>query len=91
MVIHIHIRLLQEYIVDTDTDISDLLLGAALIYNTDPDQGYRIIRSTLLKQARTDLKLRTIPSLNHISLVVNPTVISWNYSSQLLTHTLILS
>ena len=43
---NIHIRLLQEYIVDTDTDISDLLLGAALIYNTDPDQGYRILEVT---------------------------------------------
>lgn len=70
---NIHIRLLQEYTVDTDTDISDLLLGAALIYNTDPDQGYRILEVTP-EAGENRFKVRTIPSLNHISLVVNPTV-----------------
>ena len=70
---NIHIRLLQEYTVDTDTDISDLLLGAALIYNTDPDQGYRILEVTP-EAGVNRFKVRTIPSLNHISLVVNPTV-----------------
>jgi len=68
---NITIRLLQEYNVDTDSDISDLLLGAALIYDNDPLQGYRILEVTPVISG-TRFKIRTIPSLNHISLVVNP-------------------
>ena len=68
----ITIRLLQEYTVDTNQDISDLLLGAALIYDNDPNEGYRILEVTpVISGSR--FKIRTIPSLNHIPLVVNPT------------------
>ena len=70
---NITIRLLQEYNVNTNEDISDLLLGAALIYDNDTDQGYRILEVTPVAGAN-NFKVRTIPSLNHISLVVNPTV-----------------
>lgn len=66
---NITIRLLQEYNVDTDTDISDLLLGAALIYDDDPNQGYRILEVTVDPNVDLRFKIRTIPSLNHISVV----------------------
>ena len=74
---NITIRLLQEYTVDTDQDITDLLLGAALIYDNDIDTGYRILEVTP-EAGVNRFKIRTIPSINHISLVVNPAVTAGN-------------
>ena len=65
---NINIRLLQEYKVSTTEDISDLLLGAALIYDNDPGTGYRIIN---IEPVGSDFKIRTIPTLNHKTGVAN--------------------
>lgn len=66
----INIRLLQEYKVSTDQDISQLLLGAALLYDNDPNTGYRIIN---IEPSGDDFIIRTLPTLNHISVVANGT------------------
>lgn len=65
---YINIRLLQEYKVSTTEDISNLLLGAALIYDNDPGEGYRIIN---IEPDGNDFKIRTIPTLNHKTGVAN--------------------
>lgn len=65
---NINIRLLQEYKVSTSEDISTLLLGAALLYDEDPNTGYRIIN---VEPDGDDFVIRTIPSLNHITAVSN--------------------
>lgn len=77
---NVTIRLLQEYLIDTDQDISDLLLGAALIYDKDINTGYRILEVTPESGFENRFKVRTIPSINHISLVVNPAVTVGNTS-----------
>jgi len=64
----INIRLLQEYKVSADQDISQLLLGAALLYDDEPDTGYRIIN---IDPVGSDFVIRTIPSINHFSVVAN--------------------
>ena len=71
---NINIRLLQEYEVDTDQDISQLLLGAALIYDNDSETGYRIIDISPNEGFDNRFKIRTIPTLNHISIVISGSV-----------------
>ena len=70
---NITIKLLQEYSVDANSDITDLLLGAALIYDNDPNTGYRILEVTPDGGVADRFKIRTIPSVNHISVVANGT------------------
>ena len=68
---NITIRLLQEYEIDTDKDITNLLLGAALQYDNDPDQGYRIIQVTPNELVANRFAIRALPTLNHLGVVVN--------------------
>jgi len=72
---NINIRLLQEYEVSTSQDISQLLLGAALLYDNDPNIGYRIIN---IEPSGDNFKIRTIPTLNHITVVANGTTTAGN-------------
>ena len=67
----ITIRLLQEYEIDTDKDITNLLLGAALQYDDDPNQGYRIIQVTPNELVNNRFAIRALPTLNHLGVVVN--------------------
>ena len=71
----INIRLLQEYEVSTSQDISQLLLGAALLYDNDPNTGYRIIN---IEPSGDNFKIRTIPTLNHITVVAAGTTTAGN-------------
>jgi hypothetical protein len=68
---NITIRLLQEYEIDTDKNITNLLLGAALQYDNDPDQGYRIIQVTPNEVVANRFAIRALPTLNHLGVVVN--------------------
>tara|TARA_R110000851_G_scaffold37425_1_gene96698 strand:+ start:1126 stop:9189 length:8064 start_codon:yes stop_codon:yes gene_type:complete len=68
---NITIRLLQEYEIDTDGDITNLLLGAALQYDDDPNQGYRIIQVTANELVANRFAIRALPTLNHLGVVVN--------------------
>jgi len=76
----ITIRLLQEYEIETSSSINDLLLGAALVYDEDPDTGYRIIEKTPVSGSPLHYVVRTIPTLNHIGVVVNGAVTAGNNS-----------
>ena len=67
----ITIRLLQEYEIDTNQDITNLLLGAALQYDDDPDTGYRIIQVTPNELVNNRFAIRALPTLNHLGVVVN--------------------
>jgi len=67
----ITIRLLQEYEIDTDADITNLLLGAALQYDDDPNTGYRIIQVTPNELVNNRFAIRALPTLNHLGVVVN--------------------
>lgn len=67
----ITIRLLQEYEIDTNQDITNLLLGAALQYDDDPDTAYRIIQVTPNELVNNRFAIRALPTLNHLGVVVN--------------------
>jgi hypothetical protein len=68
---NITLRLLQEYEIDADQDITNLLLGAALQYDDDPNQGYRIIQVTANELVANRFAIRALPTLNHLGVVVN--------------------
>mgnify|MGYP006077129433 CR=1 FL=1 len=67
----ITIRLLQEYEIDTNADITNLLLGAALQYDNEPDVGYRIIQVTANELVANRFAIRALPTLNHLGVVIN--------------------
>ena len=67
----ITIRLLQEYEIDTNADITNLLLGAALQYDNEPDVGYRIIQVTPNENVVNRFAIRALPTLNHLGVVIN--------------------
>ena len=46
------------------------MLGAALIYDNEPETGYRILN---IEQSGSDFEIRTIPTLSHFSVVANGT------------------
>lgn len=68
---NITIRLLQEYEIDTNQDITNLLLGAALQYDNEPDVGYRIIQVTPNENVVNRFAIRALPTLNHLGVVIN--------------------
>ena len=68
---NITIRLLQEYEIDTNADITNLLLGAALQYDNEPDVGYRIIQVTPNENVVNRFAIRALPTLNHLGVVIN--------------------
>ena len=68
---NITIRLLQEYEIDTNADITNLLLGAALQYDNEPDVGYRIIQVTPNELVTNRFAIRALPTLNHLGVVIN--------------------